>query len=56
MNIITQLYKNVGLLDLIFPYYQKLPSVFHKVVAEKFTEKAHQEIESRAFPNHLVFL
>ena len=55
MNIITQLYKNVGLLDLIFPYYQKLPSVFHKVVAEKFTEKAHQEIESRAFPNHLVF-
>ena len=55
MNIITQLYKNVGLLDVIFPYYQKLPSVFHKVVAEKFTEKAHQEIESRAFPNHLVF-
>ncbi len=55
MNIITQLYKNVGLLDAIFPYYQKLPSVFHKVVAEKFTEKAHQEIESRGFPNHLVF-
>ena len=55
MNIITQLYKNVGLLDLIFPYYQKLPSVFHKVVAEKFTEKAHQEIENRAFPNHLVY-
>ena len=55
MSIITQLYKNVGFLDAIFPYYQKLPSVFHKVVAEKFTEKAHQEIESRAFPNHLVF-
>ena len=55
MNILTQLYTNVGLLDTIFPYYQKLPSVFHKVVAEKFTEKAHQEIESRGFPNHLVF-
>ena len=55
MNIITQLYKNVGLLDSIFPYYQQLPSVFHKIVAKEFAKKASREIENHPLPNHLVF-
>ena len=55
MSMITQLYKNVGLLDSIFPYYQQLPSVFHKIVAKEFAKKASREIENHPLPNHLVF-
>ena len=43
------------MLDSIFPYYQQLPSVFHKIVAKEFAKKASREIENHPLPNHLVF-
>ena len=55
MSIITKLYKNVGLLDTIFPYYQRLPNVLHRIVAKEFARKAHQEIRKHSLPNRLTF-